>query len=84
VAGKSRFLEQIARAREASQPTRPAQKPVEEMSGDELDQALVEARREAVAANRAVAAAAAEHTRPATLAATLRELKRGKRNRRIR
>ncbi len=78
------FLKQIERARAATQPTRPAEKPVEEMSGDELDAALIEARREAVAANRAVAEAAAEHTRPPTLAATLRELKRGKRNRRIR
>ncbi len=81
MAGKSRFLEQIARAREAStQPARPAEKPVEEMSGTELDAALIEARREAVAANRAVAEAAAEYTRPPTLAANLRELQRGKKN----
>jgi hypothetical protein len=50
------------------------------MSGDELDAALIEARREAVAANRAVAAAAAEYTRPPTLAATLADLQRGRRN----
>ncbi len=80
MAGKSRFLEQIARAREASQPARPAEKPIEDMSSTELDQALVDARREAVAANRAVAEAAAEYTRPPTLAAKLRELKRGRRN----
>ncbi len=80
MAGKSKFLEQIARAREASQPTRPTEKPVEEMSSAELDAALIEARREAVAANRAVAAAAAEQTRPPTLAAKLADLQRGKRN----
>ena len=74
------FLAQIERARAATQPTRPAGKPVEEMSGAELDAALIEARREAVAANRAVAAAAAEYTRPPTLAAKLAELQRGKRN----
>ncbi len=73
------FLAHIERARAAAtQPARPAEKPVEEMSGTELDAALIEARREAVAANRAVAAAAAEYTRPPTLAAKLRELKRGK------
>jgi len=73
------FLAQIQRAREATQPARPEEKPVEEMSGTELDQALIEARREAVAANRAVAeAVAAEQTRPPTLAAKLRELQGGK------
>ncbi len=74
------FLAQIQRARAATQTTSPATKPVEEMSGDELDAALIEARREAVAANRAVAAAAAEYTRPPTLAATLADLQRGRRN----
>ncbi len=73
------FLAQIERARAATQPARPAQKPVEEMSGTELDAALIEARREAVAANRAVAAAAAEYRSPPTLAAKLAELQRGKR-----
>jgi hypothetical protein len=34
---------------------------------------------EAIEANRAVAAAAAEHTRPATLAGVLADLKRSKR-----
>ncbi len=78
---KSKFLESIARAREASTPRAgSAEKPVEEMSGAELDAALVDARREAVAANRAVAAAAAEYTRPPTLAAKLAELQRGKRH----
>jgi hypothetical protein len=75
------FLAHIERqrSRAATQPTRPAGKPLEEMSGTELDAALIEARREAVAANRAVAAAAAaaEYTRPPTLAAKLRELQRG-------
>jgi hypothetical protein len=78
------FIKQIERARAATQPARPAQKPVEEMSGTELDAALIEARREAIEAHKAVAAVAAEQTRTPTLAATLRELKRGKRNRRIR
>ncbi len=73
------FIKQIERARAATLPSRPAQKPVEEMSGTELDAALIEARREAVAANRAVAAAAAEYTRPPTLAAKLADLQRGKR-----
>jgi hypothetical protein len=74
------FLAHIERqrSRAATQPTRPAGKPLEEMSGTELDAALIEARREAVAANRAVAAAAAEYTRPPTLAAKLRELQSGK------
>jgi hypothetical protein len=74
------FLAHIERARAAAtQPARPAEKPAEEMSGAELDAALIEARREAVAANRAVAEAAAEYTRPPTLAATLGELQRKKR-----
>ncbi len=81
------FLAHIERqrSRAATQPARPEEKPVEEMSGTELDQALIEARREAVAANRAVAAAAAEYTRPPTLAGVLADLKRTRRrNRRIR
>ncbi len=80
MAGKSKFLEQIERARAAAQPARPEAKPLEEMSSTELDAALIEARWEAVAANRAVAAAAAEYTRPpATLGAVLGDLQRGKR-----
>ncbi len=79
------FLAHIERARAAAQTTRPAEKAIEEMSSAELDQALVEARREAVAANRAVAEAAAEYTRPPTLAGVLADLKRTRRrNRRIR
>ena len=74
------FLAQIQRAKAATQATSPATKPVEELSGAELDQALIDARREAVAANRAVVEAAAEHTRPPTLAATFRELQRGKKH----
>ncbi len=74
------FIKQIERARAAAQTTRPEEKPLEELTSAELDQALVEARREAVAANRAVAAAAAEYTRPPTLAAKLAELQRGKRH----
>ncbi len=76
------FLAHIERqrSRAATQTTRPTEKPIAEMSSKELDAALVEAKREAVEANRAVAAVAAEeHTRPPTLAATLREKKRGKR-----
>jgi hypothetical protein len=50
------------------------------MTSTELDEALRLARVEAIEANRAVAeAATAERTRPATLAATLAELQRGKR-----
>ncbi len=76
------FLAHIERqrSRAAAQPARPEEKPVEEMSGTELDAALIEARREAVAANRAVAVAAADYTRPPTLAAKLAELQRGKRH----
>ncbi len=77
---KSRFLESLERSRAAAtQPARPTEKPLEEMSSTELDAALIEARREAVAANRAVAAAAAEYTRPPTLAGVLADLKRSKR-----
>jgi len=74
------FLAQIQRAKAAAQPTRPEEKPVEEMTSAEMDEALRLARVEAIEANRAVAAAAAEHTRPATLAATFRELQRGKKH----
>ena len=75
------FLAQIARAREAATPrAASAPTPVEEMSGAELDQALVEARREAVEAHKAVAAVASEYTRPPTLAAKFRELQRGKKH----
>ncbi len=78
------FIKQIERARAAAQTTRPEEKPLEELTSAELDQALVEARREAVAANRAVAeAVAAEQTRPpATLAAVLADLKRSRRRNR--
>ncbi len=81
MARESKFLESIERARAAAtQPARPEEKPVEEMSGADLDAALIEARREAVEAHRAVAVVAAEQTRAPTLAATLRELQRGRRN----
>jgi hypothetical protein len=49
------------------------------MTQAELDAALVESKREVIEANRAVAAVAAEYTRPPTLAAKLAELQRGKR-----
>ncbi len=74
------FLAQIQRAREATQPTRPAEKPVGEMTQAELDEAIRQAKVEVVEANRAVAQAVAdERTRPPTLAATLGELQRKKR-----
>ncbi len=73
------FIKQIERARAATLPSRPAEKPVEQMTQAELDAALVESKREVIEANRAVAAVAAEQTRAPTLAATLRDLQRGKR-----
>ncbi len=73
------FLAHIERARAATQPTRAAEKPVEQMTQAELDAALVESKREVIEANRAVAEAAAEYTRPPTLAAKLADLQRGKR-----
>ncbi len=75
------FIKQIerARARAATQPTRPAHKPVEQMTQAELDAALVESKREVIEANRAVAAVAAEQTRPPTLAGVLADLNRSKR-----
>ena len=76
------FLAHIERqrSRAATQPSRPAEKPLARMTQAELDEALRLARVEAIEANRAVAeAATAERTRPATLAATLAELQRGKR-----
>ena len=75
------FLAHIERqrSRAATQPSRPAEKPLDRMTQAELDEALRLARVEAIEANRAVAeAATAERTRPATLAATLAELQRGK------
>ncbi len=72
------FIKQIERARAATQPTRATEKPTDQMTQAELDAALVESKREVIEANRAVAAVAAEQTRPPTLAATLRELQRGK------
>jgi len=74
------FIKHIERARAAAQTTRPAEKAIEEMTQPELDEALRLARVEAIEAHKAVAEAAAEHTRPPTLAASLRELQRGKRN----
>jgi hypothetical protein len=88
VARESKFLEQIARAREAAtQTTRPATKPVEEMTSAELDEAMRLAKVEVVEANRALAAAVSdERTRPATsLSQVLGDLKRNRRRgRRIR
>ncbi len=84
---KSRFLEQIERARAATETTRPAEKPAEQMTSTELDEAMRLAKVEVVEANRALAQAVAdERTRPpATLGAVLSDLKRSRRrNRRIR
>ncbi len=80
------FLKQIERAREAATVRAPsAETPLDEMSADELAEAHRVALIRSTEAQRAVAAAAAEYTRPpTTLAANLRELQRGKRNRRIR
>ncbi len=77
------FIKHIERARAAAtQPTRPEEKPVEEMTSAEMDEALRLARVEAIEANRAVAAAAAEYTRPPTLADVLADLKRSRRRNR--
>ncbi len=80
------FLKQIERARASStQRVGPAEKPAEEMTSAELDEAMRLAKVEVVEANRAVAAAVAadnlddRHQGPATLAAKLAELQRGKR-----
>ena len=75
------FIKQIERARAATQPTCPAAKPVGEMSGTELDEAMRQAKVEVVEANRALAAAVAdERERPATsLSQVLGDLKRSRR-----
>jgi hypothetical protein len=82
------FIKNIERARAAAtQPTRPTEKPVGEMTSTELDEAMRQAKVEVVEANRALAQAVAdERTRPATtLGAVLSDLKRSRRrNRRIR
>ena len=83
-AKKSAFLQSIERARAATQTApRPAEKSLEDMTQDELDEAMRLAKVEVVEANRAVAAAvAAEQTRPpATLGAVLADLKRTRRRR---
>jgi len=83
MAGKSRFLESIERARAATQTARPAEKNISEMTNSELDEAMRLAKVEVVEANRALAAAVAdEQTRPpATLGAVLSDLKRTRRRR---
>ncbi len=82
------FIKHIERARAAAtQPARPAQKSVEELTSTELDEAMRQAKVEVVEANRALAQAVAdERTRPATsLSQVLGDLKRTRRrNRRIR
>ncbi len=74
------FIKHIERARAATQTTRPAEKPIAEMTDSEMDAALRQAKAEAIEAHKAVAAVAAEQTRPPTLAATFRELQRGKKH----
>ncbi len=78
---KSRFLESIERARAATVAALAEEKPAEEMTSDELDEAMRQAKVEVVEANRALAQAVAdERTRPAgTLGAKLGQLQRGKR-----
>ncbi len=75
------FLDQIARAKAATQPARPAEKNISEMTNSELDEAMRLAKVEVVEANRAVAQAVAEERNqpPATLAAKLADLQRSKR-----
>ncbi len=76
------FLAHIERARAAAtQPTRPTQKPAEQMTSTELDEAMRLAKVEVVEANRALAAAVAdERSRPATsLSQVLGDLKRSRR-----
>ncbi len=76
------FLAHIERARAAATPrARSAEKPAEEMTSTELDEAMRLAKVEVVEANRALAAAVAdERTRPATsLSQVLGELKRSRR-----
>jgi hypothetical protein len=76
------FIKQIERARAATQPSRPAEKPLDRMTQAELDEALRLAKVEVVEANRAVAQAVADDRNqpPATtLAGKLRDLQRSKR-----
>ncbi len=80
-AKKSAFLQSIERARAATQTARPAEKNISEMTSAELDEAMRLAKVEVVEANRAVAAVAAEYTRPPTLAGVLADLKRTRRRR---
>jgi len=76
------FIKHIERARAAAtQPARPAEKPLEELTSTELEEQLRQARVEAIEANRALAQAAAdERTRPATtLSQVLGGLQKSKR-----
>jgi ethanolamine utilization microcompartment shell protein EutL len=75
------FIKQIERARAATQQTRPAEKPTEQMTQAELDEAMRLAKVEVIEANRALAQAAAdERTRPATsLSQVLGGLQKSKR-----
>ncbi len=74
------FIKHIERAR-AAERARSPEKPAEELTSDELDEAMRLAKAEVVEANRALAAAAAdERTRPATsLSQVLGDLKRSRR-----
>ncbi len=75
------FIKQIERARAATQPSRPAEKPLEELTSTELDEQIRLAKVEVIEANRALAQAAAdERTRPATtLSQVLGGLQKSKR-----
>ncbi len=75
------FLAHIERAREAAQTPRPTEKPAEQMTSTELDEAMRLAKVEVVEANRALAQAVAdERTRPATtLSQVLGGLQKSKR-----
>ncbi len=75
------FIKHIERARAAAQTTRPAEKNISEMTQEELDEAMRQAKLEVIAADRAYAAAVSEESsKPAgTLGAKLAELQRGKR-----
>ncbi len=74
------FIKHIERAR-AAERARSPEKPAEELTSDELDEAMRLAKAEVVEANRALAAAVAdERSRPpTTLGAVLGDLQRGKR-----
>jgi DNA-directed RNA polymerase specialized sigma24 family protein len=89
---RNNFLDQIRRAREAaekpSEATERETKPIEQMSGEELDEALNQARRDLLDAQHAelrereiarVSSAPPQPQRATTLQDVLRDKQRGKR-----